>query len=51
VFVIDLAALEVAYKVMALIGLGLVLLASGGLRQRLHKPPPGAPQGPAAVHP
>ena len=50
VFAIDLAALDVAYKVLALFGLGLVLVVSGGLWQRLHVRPPRAPQGPAAVH-
>jgi hypothetical protein len=51
VFVVDLAALDVVYKVMALFGLGLVLLVSGGLWQRLHLRPPGTPHGHAGVSP
>jgi len=51
VFVLDLAGLDIAYKVVALIGLGIVLLVSAGLWQRLHIRPPRAPQGPAAVQP
>jgi len=51
VFIVDLAALDVVYKVMALFGLGLVLLVSGGLWQRLHLRPPGTPHGHAGVNP
>ncbi len=40
VFLFDLAALEVAYRVISLIALGLLLLASAWLWQRLQPRPP-----------
>jgi len=48
VFLFDLAALDVAYRVISLIALGLLLLASAWLWQRLQPRPPdaGAPASP-----
>ncbi len=42
VFLVDLSALDVAYRVISLIALGLLLLVSAGLWQRL-QPKPSAP--------
>jgi uncharacterized membrane protein len=56
VFLIDLSALDVAYRVISLIALGLLLLVSAGLWQRLQPnanapastaPDPGGGDGPA----
>ena len=43
VFVFDLAALDVAYRVLSFIGLGLVLLASSFIAVRLRQGPGAAP--------
>jgi uncharacterized membrane protein len=40
VFMFDLSALDVAYRVISLIALGLLLLASAWVWQRLQPPPP-----------
>ena len=50
VFLVDLSALDVAYRVISLVALGLLLLASAWLWQRL-KPrgPTGNPRGPTAA--
>jgi uncharacterized membrane protein len=48
VFLFDLSALDVAYRVISLIALGLLLLASAWVWQRLQpRPPNGAAAGPS----
>ena len=50
VFLVDLAALDVAYRVVSLIALGLLLLASAGLWQRLQpRPDTAEPVGPVPL--
>ena len=49
VFVVDLAALDVAYRVLSFIGLGVLLLISAYAFQSL-RPRPGGRGGTAAVH-
>lgn len=51
VFLIDLSALDVAYRVISLIVLGLLLLASAWLWQRLQPRPPTAESESAGVTP
>jgi uncharacterized membrane protein len=48
VFLVDLSALDVAYRVISLIALGLLLLASAGLWQR-HQPRRDTPTSAGAV--
>jgi uncharacterized membrane protein len=47
VFLIDLAALDVAYRVLSLVALGVVLLVSAAMYSRMQHPHgPTAPQHP-----
>jgi uncharacterized membrane protein len=41
VFLVDLSALDVAYRVVSLVVLGLILLAAAWLWQRMRPHPPG----------
>jgi uncharacterized membrane protein len=44
VFIIDLAALDVAYRVLSFVALGLLLLGAAYLASRFQAPPPGEPK-------